>query len=168
MNWDALGAIAELIGAIAVVITLVYLAVQVKQSNSAAKSSNATAVLMNSQKISQALMMDRGLRDIILRAIAGKEELSSSDKMAAYAWFHNVLKTGELAHMSVLHGELDQEYWEGWLSFYRSYYQTPGMQAYWTERKRAFTPAFRDAVEKWMGDSTAPVTRADKLFSSGS
>lgn len=33
MNWDALGAIAELIGAIAVVLTLLYLAVQIRQSN---------------------------------------------------------------------------------------------------------------------------------------
>jgi len=168
MNWDALGAIGELISAIAVVITLAYLAVQVRQSNKAAKSSNATSVMMNSQKIAQALMMDRGLRDIILRAIAGEVELSSSDKLAAYAWFHNVLNTGELAHMSFLHGELDQEYWEGWLSFYRSYYQTPGMQAYWAKRKSAFTPAFRDAVESWMGESTTPVTRADKLFSADS
>ncbi len=33
MNWDALGAIAELLGAIAVFATLAYLAVQVRQSN---------------------------------------------------------------------------------------------------------------------------------------
>ena len=167
MNWDALGAIGELIGAIAVVITLAYLAVQVRQSNSAAKSSNATAVLMNSQKIAQAVM-DREFGDIILRAIAGEEELSSADKLAAYAWFHNMLKTGELAHMSFLHGELDQEYWEGWLSFYRSYYQTPGVQAYWAERKGAFTLAFRDAVERCMGEPMTQVTRADKLFNADS
>ena len=30
MNWDAIGAIGELVGASAVVVTLVYLAVQVK------------------------------------------------------------------------------------------------------------------------------------------
>jgi hypothetical protein len=33
MNWDALGAISELLGAIAVFATLAYLAVQVRQSN---------------------------------------------------------------------------------------------------------------------------------------
>ena len=32
MNWDAIGAIAELLGAIAVFATLVYLTVQVRQS----------------------------------------------------------------------------------------------------------------------------------------
>ena len=33
MNWDAIGAIGEIIGAAAVVLTLFYLAVQIRQSN---------------------------------------------------------------------------------------------------------------------------------------
>ena len=33
MNWEALSAIAELIGVLLVVISLVYLAIQVRQSN---------------------------------------------------------------------------------------------------------------------------------------
>ena len=32
MNWDAVGAIGEIVGALAVVITLVYLAIQVRQN----------------------------------------------------------------------------------------------------------------------------------------
>jgi hypothetical protein len=39
MNWDAIGAISELIGAAAVVATLAYLAVQIKQQNSANSAS---------------------------------------------------------------------------------------------------------------------------------
>jgi hypothetical protein len=37
MNWDAIGAIGELVGAITVLITLVYLAIQVKQNSVLAK-----------------------------------------------------------------------------------------------------------------------------------
>ena len=33
MNWDAIGAFGEIIGAIAVVISLLYLATQIRQSN---------------------------------------------------------------------------------------------------------------------------------------
>ena len=35
MNWDALGAIAELLGAIAVLATLLYLARQIRESSKA-------------------------------------------------------------------------------------------------------------------------------------
>ena len=38
MDWDALGAIAELLGAVAVFMTLVYLAVQLKQNNAFAQA----------------------------------------------------------------------------------------------------------------------------------
>jgi len=165
MNLENWAAIAEILGAIAVVVTLGYLAVQIRQSGSATRSANATTVLINTQNLAQAPMMDRELADIILRAIAGEEELAPPDRLAAYAWFYQLLKTGELAHQSYLHGELDQEYWDASMSFYRSYYQTPGFRTYWSERKGAFTPGFRDAVEKWMSDSSTPVTRADKLYS---
>jgi hypothetical protein len=40
MNWDALGAIAELLGAIAVFLTLAYLAIQVRQNSRALEEQN--------------------------------------------------------------------------------------------------------------------------------
>jgi len=33
MNWEAIGAVSETIGAIAVVVTLIYLAVQIRQNS---------------------------------------------------------------------------------------------------------------------------------------
>ena len=43
MNWDAVGAIAELAGAIAVVATLIYLTVQVRQNSDLLSASLAIA-----------------------------------------------------------------------------------------------------------------------------
>ena len=40
MNWDALGTIAELLGAIAVFLTLAYLAIQVRQNSRALEEQN--------------------------------------------------------------------------------------------------------------------------------
>ncbi len=33
MNWDAIGAVGEIVGALAVVVSLVYLAIQVRRQN---------------------------------------------------------------------------------------------------------------------------------------
>jgi hypothetical protein len=33
MNWDAIGAVGEIVGALTVLITLIYLATQIRQSN---------------------------------------------------------------------------------------------------------------------------------------
>ena len=47
MNWDALAAISEIIGALAVVITLAYLAVQIRQSNDLLRSESRQTLVSN-------------------------------------------------------------------------------------------------------------------------
>ena len=42
MNWEAIGAIAELIGGLAVLVTLIYLSIQVKQNSQMQRQQNIT------------------------------------------------------------------------------------------------------------------------------
>ena len=44
MNWEAIGAIAELTGALAVFLTLVYLAVQIRQNTKALQGTTLNAI----------------------------------------------------------------------------------------------------------------------------
>ena len=64
MNWDALGAIAEIVGALAVVLTLVYLAFQVRYARTATLDQNR-------------LTRSTAIRDIIL-ATANNDDLRAS------------------------------------------------------------------------------------------
>jgi len=165
MSLQEWAAFAEIVGAIAVVLTLVYLAIQVRQNTKAIQSTNAITVHTNIQDLARGPTDDRELGGIILRAMDGTHELKPEDKLAAYAWFFIMLKTGELAHIQYRNGELAKEYWQASLTFFRAYWQTPGFKDYWTDRKGAFTPVFQSAVEEWMGDSSAQVTRSDILYS---
>jgi hypothetical protein len=45
MNWDAFGAIAEVVGAAGVLITLVYLAVQIRHNSASVDASTEDGVL---------------------------------------------------------------------------------------------------------------------------
>ncbi len=45
MNWDAIGAIAEIVGATAVVVTLYYLAMQVRESRLQDLAENTTVAV---------------------------------------------------------------------------------------------------------------------------
>lgn len=49
MNWDAVGAISELVGAVAVIVTLIYLALQIRQNNALLRSQSRQAQLSNDQ-----------------------------------------------------------------------------------------------------------------------
>ena len=75
MNWDALGAIAELLGAIAVFLTLAYLTVQVRQNSKALELQN---------KFSAAQIM-QARTDTLTQVIAtssSAENLSALQKIA--------------------------------------------------------------------------------------
>ena len=160
-EWGALG---ELVGGVTVVITLIYLAIQVRQNTGAIRSSNATTVQINLQSLAHEPISDRQFGDILIRALEGNEELLPAEKLAAYAWFFTMLKSAELAFTHYVKGDLDEEYWQGVLNFYRSYWLAPGFKAYWADRSEAFVPAFQLAVEQWMVDSSSPCTRADELY----
>ena len=67
MNWDALGAIGELIGAVAVVLTLFYLAYQVRQARSEMRQS-----FMMAQEIADREMGLESIRNDVLRSASLK------------------------------------------------------------------------------------------------
>ena len=56
MNWDALGAIGEIIGAIAVLATLYYLAAQIKMQNRELEKSNKNVTAQLSFDINNTLI----------------------------------------------------------------------------------------------------------------
>jgi hypothetical protein len=74
MNWDAIGALGELVGAFAVLTTLVYLAVQIKHSRTLLDESRQIALSQvhhlraNSLKDILKMAMDEPLRGIVEKA----------------------------------------------------------------------------------------------------
>ena len=67
MNWEAIGAVAEFVGAIAVVITLIYLRSQLRQNTKALRSSSYASI--NQQEDDFLAEM---ARDPILARIGGQ------------------------------------------------------------------------------------------------
>ncbi len=68
MNWDALDASAEAIGAVAILLTLVYLTVQVRQATLASADTNRLMRASGVREMSMALLHDKDLRETVWRA----------------------------------------------------------------------------------------------------
>lgn len=75
MNWDAIGAAGEVLGALAVVFTLLYLALQVRDSKKATADSN---------RLERAV----GVREGMLAAAQNDDLRYSFDKTAGLSEFH--------------------------------------------------------------------------------
>ncbi len=162
MDWTLVGAISELLGALAVVVSLVYLSRQVHQNTTAVRMANAVTLQGNFQQLARMFYTDREMGDIVLRKMGGDDDMSPADRLAAYAYFFDFLKTAELAYYEFCNGDLDPVLWEASLAFYHAYFTTPGFRIYWAERRSAFVPAFQEAMDGWLaGEST--IKRPDVL-----
>jgi hypothetical protein len=78
MNWDAIGAVGEMIGSLAVVVTLVYLALQVRTAK-VESSSNAIAVEREVYLATRAQFVENA--DLWVKGNSGGE-LSASERFA--------------------------------------------------------------------------------------
>lgn len=80
MNWDAIGAIAEVFGVGLVVVSLIYLAAQVKQSNQMALAESERELLENwAQAISQITADDR-ITSIFQRGLHDFNSMNNLEK----------------------------------------------------------------------------------------
>jgi hypothetical protein len=73
MNWDAIIAVAEILGVIAVIASLIYLAAQVRQSTAVARAAMVHATSELWASYGQMLASDGELADIYLRGVNGEQ-----------------------------------------------------------------------------------------------
>ena len=78
--WDAVGAIAEIIGALAVVVSLVYLATQIRIQNKESRSS-AVREVIDGHRTSLSELHQPEMADIWVRGMADFDQLSPSESI---------------------------------------------------------------------------------------
>ena len=89
MNWDAIGAIGEIIGAIAVVATLLYLSIQTNRTRMAVEAGSTTATQEAYSRWRTAFVQNSDLAKAFAKANAG-EELSPEEKIQFCFYCHEI------------------------------------------------------------------------------
>ncbi len=79
MNWDAIGAVGEILGALAVVITLVYLSIQLRQNTKALHSTATQSAHDQTTGAYRALSLEESLADIWVRGVRDPDSLSDTE-----------------------------------------------------------------------------------------
>lgn len=79
MNWDAFGAIAELLGAVAVFLTLIYLALQMRHSAKAVAAQTYESIMSGYNEINIARAANPKLASLFVVGLQTPEELSKDE-----------------------------------------------------------------------------------------
>ena len=89
MNWEAIGAIGEVIGALAVVLTLIYLARQIAVQNRSTQISLIENIVQGFNDANKLLASDAYLAKLFERGMTDPDDLSDEES-AQCAWLFRV------------------------------------------------------------------------------
>jgi hypothetical protein len=150
MNWDALGAIGEIVGAAGVIASLIYLAIQVRQGTKATRLDTAVRVMETTVSLTDPLTRSREFSHLTFGALQGDPLDGAGDRVHVHAWFFACLKTIENAHYLFEHEVLEEEVWHNWRDWWSYWLRMPGFRLYWTDRRHVFRPSFQSVVDGWL------------------
>jgi hypothetical protein len=145
MNWDAIGAVAELLGAIGVIASLIYVATQIRR-NTSAENANAYQSIMNSWHQSTALLLDSSNRATYLKALQHYGDLSEDERLQFHVQASQMLDRFEsMLHFKFL-GVTDKVHpADQFAPLIKELMGYPGFQKFW--RGSHYSPAMRDWME---------------------
>ena len=144
MNWEAMGALSEMIGAIAVVITLVYLAIQIRQNTRAIRLDTGHDVAEEYRDIFALMAQDKDLAELVNKAATSPDSITGADKVRYYALNSNFVRAVENAYFQFNEQALDRKHWSGMKRMLTDYAQLPAFREYWPNRKHWFSQEFQD------------------------
>ena len=152
MNWEALGAIGEMIAAAGVVFSLVYLAVQIKNQ---IRESRLAAVNVLAAQWADLLTTFGESTDtcaIWLRGLQSFDDRDPAEKVRFGSFMGRLLRNSEGLYLHYLDGMLDPRVWRGTERTLADMVAYPGAQAWWATRSHWHTDEFVELVEKYTGN----------------
>jgi hypothetical protein len=143
VNWDALGALGEIVGAAAVVITLVYLAVQTRQNTEAVRHAFARGVMEDANAWRFKIVENPDVSELFRNGLRDPESLDANDKYRfrmlldalLFHWQHAV-QSGVPIPKANITRVLSQ----------------PGGVWYWSRAKDVLTPEFVDFIQSQLSE----------------
>jgi len=146
MNWDAVGAIAELVGALAVVATLVYLATQIRQSNLSARVGFRLEMTRQYSDFVDGLLGNPDHFRVWLAGLSG-ENLNPEQKrlfrmlMDKCYWYFSAQH-----HQYNVHS-LTEDEWHQSRSLMKSIAKNHGAEQWWDRNKEQYAPSFVEYMD---------------------
>ena len=145
MNWEAISAVGQIVGAIAVVVSLLYLSNQIRQSTRVARASTRHEITQSAMIGGRILAESDQVAELLLRRASG-EELSPSEHLRVMGLAYMTTRNWENIHYQFLSGMLTKEEWAAFRENLRSLFQNPVWQEYWDREEDIYTAAFRSEV----------------------
>lgn len=155
MNWEAIGAIGEVVGAAAVFISLLYLALQIRNSRRSDQIVAAAGAASAVHDWIGQIVRDETLYDLYRRGLTDYESLSRSEKGRYSLLLFQLFRSAETGWAQLQMGLMDAGYWAGVEETLVFVFRTPGGRRFLAKNSRFFRADFCAAAQKILTEADA-------------
>jgi hypothetical protein len=139
MNWDAIGAIAELLASITVIITLIYLTTQVRQANTGLRVAAARDIATANVSWIRSVREDPEMCKIYRQGLEDIESLKIEDRGRFDLLLIELFNELDGLFHQFQAGSMNEDQWQTVASTFRSVIDKPGGNDCW-QRQKKFAP----------------------------
>lgn len=156
MNWGAIGAVAELLGAGAVIVGLVYLANQVRAAGELGRQEAARSVLAKLNATMDYLASSHDKSDMWVRGSSGLHNLRDEAEVVQFsAFLTTFFRTYEELHLYKKAGV--QWDWSGFEAQVRATLESPGVREWWPTRNHFLSAEVRNHLAQYVEGPATPL-----------
>jgi len=156
MNWDAIGAVGEAVGAAGVIISLLYLAVQIRGDARAKRIATTHEQSVASREVLLSIADNPGLADLFLRGLNDFTSLNGAELPRFSALLSHMCRMWEDQFFQWSEGHFDLRVWRGIEASLDDMFAFPGLQAWWKTRSHWYGEPFHSLIEKKIAEGKAP------------
>lgn len=162
MNWEAVAAVGEVLGAAGVIVTLAYLAMQIRQ-NTRAQRTDAYGRALDRVTTLQGRLAERAeLADILLRGVPDNRRLTATERVQ-FTWiFYEMFSGFEFMFHEARGDALPSEVWQRWADTIRWWLSFPGVRQWWAAHPAPFTADFTRFVNEQLANTPADAAAATR------
>ena len=148
MNWDAVGAVAELLAAAGVIASLIFIGMQVRQNTRSVRAATYDSLVRSNGEWLNSLINDSELAASFEGAVGSWADVEESERPRVMYLLTQLFRHWENAFFQQRQGTLDAGLWATWERIILSYFHQPGIQAWWQLRHHAYSTDFQAFLEQ--------------------
>jgi hypothetical protein len=147
VNWEALGAIANVLTAVGVIATLIYLAIQIRQNTKAVRSSSIQNLVQSFSTTAQAAVENEYIIPLLLKANSGTDSLTEEERARLHFWFIMTFRRFEGVYFQRDLGIVDADVIDGFERSHIAILASKSAQEWWANSKEIFNAGFVSYLE---------------------
>ena len=146
INWEIIGAVAELAGSIGVILTLFYVATQIKQATVGMRVSVKQEMTRQYGEFADQVIEDVNLAEIYLAGNAG-EELDRTQRLRYFTMMEKATWQFSSMFFQQRHQKLPPEEWHQARMLIQRTCTSPGYRTWWSINRNRYESGFADFID---------------------